>query len=97
MLFSFLRRPFPRSAADEMNGCLEELIAIGRHDDFLSERPGGQFDRDCRHIRTREIGGRIFAIGGADAMEWMVDQVAKRLTPALGAHLEAAWSRIGDF
>ena len=96
-MFSFLRKPFPNSAAAEMNGYVGELIEIGRRDDFLSERPGGSFDRDCRHIRTREIGQRIFEIGGADAMEWTVNQVAKALTPSLGDHLEAAWARIGNF
>ncbi len=96
-MFSFLRKPFPNSAAAEMNGYVDELIEIGRHDDFLSERPGGPFDRDCRHIRAREIGQRIFEIGGADAMEWTVGKVSKALTPSLGDHLEAAWSRVGNF
>ena len=67
-----------------MNRFLDELAQIGKTDDFLSERPGHPFDRQCRHIRTREIGERIFEIGGADAMEWAVKKypnAAEKILP----------------
>ncbi len=93
----FFSKPFPRQNSDEMNRLMDELLQIGRKEDYLSERPGGQFDRECRHIRTREIGQRIFDFGGADSMEWMIKKIAKKGSKELAAHLEACWYRIGNF
>ena len=93
----FFSKPFPRQNGDEMNRLMEELIQIGQKEDFLSERPGGQFDRECRHIRTREIGQRIFDFGGTDSMEWVIIKINKKCGKDLGAHLEACWNRIGNF
>ena len=93
----FFSKPFPRQNGDEMNRLMDELIQIGQKEDFLSERPGGQFDRECRHIRTREIGQRIFDFGGADSMEWVFKKINKKCGKDLGAHLEAYWNRIGNF
>ena len=93
----FFSKPFPRQNGDEMNRLMDELIQIGQKEDFLSERPGGQFDRECRHIRTREIGQRIFDFGGADSMEWVIKKINKKCGKDLGAHLEACWNRFGNF
>ena len=93
----FSRKPFSGQYNDEMKRLQDELTQIGKHDDFLSERPGGNFDRECRHIRTREIGQRIYDIGGADAMEWMIKKISKSLDKNMAAHLEACWLRIGNF
>ncbi len=95
----FFSKPFPRQNGDEMNRLMDELIQIGQKEDFLSERPGGQFDRECRHIRTREIGQRIFDFGGADSMEWVIKKISKnkKMWRDLAAHLEACWNRIGNF
>ena len=93
----FFSKPFPRQNSDEMSRFLEELIQIGRKDDYLSERPGGQFDRECRHIRTREIGQRIYDFGGAESMEWAMKKISKKIGKELTAHLEACWFRIGNF
>ena len=93
----FFSKPFPRQNGDEMNRLMDELIQIGQKEDFLSERPGGQFDREYRHIRTREIGQRIFDFGGADSMEWVIKKINKKCGKDLGAHLEACWNRIGNF
>ena len=93
----FFSKPFPRQNNDEMNRFMDELEQIGKKEDFLSERPGGPFDRECRHIRTREIGQRIFDIGGADAMEWTIKKISKKSGKDLAAHLEACWYRIGNF
>ena len=93
----FFSKPFPRQNGDEMNRLMDELIQIGQKEDFLSERPGGQFDRECRHIRTRENGQRIFDFGGADSMEWVIKKINKKCGKDLGAHLEACWNRIGNF
>ena len=93
----FFSKPFPRQNGDEMNRLLKELAQIARTDDFLSERPGGPFDRECRHIRTREIGERIYEFGTANSMEWVVKKIAKSCGKDLAAHLEACWRGIGDF
>ncbi len=93
----FFSKPFPKQNSDEMNRLMDELLQIGRKEDFLSERPGGLFDRECRHIRTREIGQRIFDFGGADSMEWMIKKISKKGGKDLAAHLEACWYRIGNF
>ena len=93
----FFSKPFPRQHSDEINRLIGELIQIGQKEDFLSERPGGQFDRECRHIRTREIGERIFEIGGADSMEWVIKKISKKIGKDLATHLEACWNRIGNF
>ena len=93
----FFSRPFPGQYKDEMNRLMEELVQIGQKEDYLSERPGGQFDRECRHIRTREIGQRIYDIAGANAMEWVIKKLTKKIGKDLAAHLESCWFRIGDF
>ena len=93
----FFSKPFPGQYKDEMNRLMDELVQIGQKEDYLSERPGGQFDRECRHIRTREIGQRIFDIGGADSMEWVIKKLTKKIGKDLAAHLESCWFRIGDF
>ena len=93
----FFRKPFPRQNTDEVNRLMEELTKIAKTDDFLSERPGGLFDRECRHIRTREIGTRIYEFGGADSMEWVIKKIAKKSGKDMAAHLEACWNGIGDF
>lgn len=93
----FFSKPFPRQNSEEMNRFQDELARIAKEDDFLSERPGGQFDRECRHIRTREIGERIYEFGGAASMEWIIKKISKRCGKDMAAHLEACWNRIGDF
>ena len=93
----FFSKPFPGQYNDEIKCLMDELVQIGQKEDFLSERPGGLFDRECRHIRTREIGQRIFDIGGADSMEWVIRKITKRIGKDLAAHLESCWFRIGNF
>ena len=93
----FFNKPFDRKYNNEVTRLMDELAQIGPKEDFLSERPGGQFDRECRHIRTREIGQRLYDIGGADTMEWVIKKLSKRLGKDLAAHLESCWFRIGNF
>ncbi len=93
----FFSKPFSGQYKDEMNRLMDELVQIGQKEDYLSERPGGPFDRECRHIRTREIGQRIFDIGGADSMEWVIKKLTKKIGKDLAAHLESCWFRIGNF
>lgn len=90
-------KPFSNQYKDEVNRLMDELARIAKEDDFLSERPGNPFDRECRHIRAREIGQRLFDIGKADTMEWVIKKLTKRIGKDMAAHLEACWYRIGNF
>jgi hypothetical protein len=88
-------KPYPKENKEEVEKLLEELYQIGQRDDFLSERPGYPFNNQCRHIRAREIGQRLDAIGGFDLMEYATNRVKKKLGVTLSSHLEFAWSEIG--
>jgi hypothetical protein len=98
---SFLRdlfmKPYPDHARQDVERMLDELLRIGKADDFLSERPGGGFNRECRHIRAREIGKRLDEIGGLELMEYANRQVRRKLGKNLSWHLEAAWKDIGKW
>ena len=94
-LGDLLNKPYPGHAKQEVERLLDELVRIGKTDDFLSERPGGGFNRDCRHIRTREIGQRLDEIGGLPLMEYANRRVRRKLGKNLSWHLEAAWKDIG--
>jgi tetratricopeptide (TPR) repeat protein len=53
----------PDHLVDVLGAFVDELVQIGFTDGFLSTQPGGRFDDYNRHIRTREIGTLIAAIG----------------------------------
>ncbi len=96
-LGDLLNKPYPSHAKQEVERLLDELVRIGKADDFLSERPGGGFNRECRHIRTREIGKRLDEIGGLPLMEYANRYVRRKLGKNLSWHLEAAWKDIGQW
>lgn len=81
----------------EAEKLLEELIRIGANDDYLSERPGGNFNVQCRHVRAIAIGKRLWEIGGLDLMNWAFRKVRRKLKRQIASHLEYAWDRIGDW
>jgi hypothetical protein len=93
----FRQPPFSRQQKPEVDKLLEELVRIGKVDDYLSERPGGNFDRYSRHTRARQIGQRLHEIGGLDLMQWAVKQVRRRLGAQISSHLEYAWNEIGGW
>jgi hypothetical protein len=90
-------KPYPSHSEQDVKRMLDELVRIGKTDDFLSERPGGLFNRDCRHIRCREIGLRLDEIGGLALMEYANRHVRRKLGKNLSWHLEAAWKDIGHW
>lgn len=75
----------------------EELIRIGANDDFLSERPGGNFNMQCRHIRAIAIGRRLSELGGLDLMAWAYRKVRRKLKRQIASHLEYAWDQVGGW
>jgi len=83
-----------RQVVDEL---VDQLISIGHKEDFLSERPGGEYNGQCRHRRTREIGEKLNAIGGIDVMWLAFERVRKKVGRQLGDHLEYAWGGIGEW
>lgn len=97
-LFDFLgRRPYPAAQKNEVERLIENLIRIGQTEDYLSERPGGSFNAQCRHAGAREIGARLETIGGFYLMEYVLKRVRKKLGANLAAHLSYAWTDIGKW
>lgn len=76
---------------------VEELVRIGKAEDFLSERPGGSFNAQCRHVRARDIGKRLNEIGGFALMEQIYKRIRKQLGAQLASHLSYAWADIGKW
>lgn len=90
-------QPYPAHAKPEVERLIDELTRIGKMEDFLSERPGGSFNMQCRHIRAREIGKRLEDLGGTRLMEYVQKKIRKQLTPTLAEHLGYAWDAIGKW
>jgi hypothetical protein len=86
-----------RHLKEEIDRMTEELIKIGAVEDYLSERPGGSFNMDCRHRRACEIGKRLHEIGGIKIMEDALKRVTKKNGKVLGMHLSYAWKDIGGW
>jgi hypothetical protein len=93
--FDFLKKhPYPSALKPEIDRMIQNLIHIGQKEDFLSERSGGPFNAQCRHVGAREIGQRLGEIGGFELMEFVLKKVKKQLGPNLAAHLSYAWTDI---
>ena len=82
---------------EEAEKLIAELLVIGKKDDYLSERPGGQFNGQCHHIRTRQIGRRLNEMGGLDLMQSARERVRRKLKMTMASHLDYAWSDIGQW
>jgi hypothetical protein len=81
----------------EVDDYLKELVLIGHKEDFLSERPGGAFNGQCHHRRTREIGEKLNKMGGIDLMWKVFYRVKRKVGKQISDHLEYAWSGIGQW
>ena len=89
--------PCPAGDKPEVEKMLEELIRIGKEDDFLSLSIGQGFNMDKRHIRARAIGKRLYDLGGMNLMLWTLKKVQRRLKRQLAEHLEYAWDGVGEW
>jgi hypothetical protein len=87
----------PKEHRAEVNELIAELMKIGKSEDFLSETPGGAFNGQCRHLRTRTIGRRLDQIGGLALMQAVRERVRRKLGATLVAHLDYAWTDIGEW
>ena len=88
---------YPSKLKAEVEHLTNDLIKIGEHEDYLSERSGGSFNSQYRNIRAREIGVRLDEIGGIALMEHIQKKVRKKLGANMAAHLAYAWSDIGKW
>jgi hypothetical protein len=88
---------YPVKDRHEVERLVDELINIGIKEDYLSEHPGGGYNIQCRHVRTREIGKRLSEIGGLKLMIWVYEKVKKRAGKVPGSHLEYAWESVGEW
>ena len=86
--------PASRQEAERL---IEELIGVGRKDDYLSETSGGQFDLHCHNTNARRIGQRLNELGGLELMMAARQRVRKKLGMSLMSHLDYAWSNIGQW
>jgi hypothetical protein len=93
----FNKAPCPPQNRSEVNQLIEELLRIGRSDDFLSERPGSGFNAQCRHLRTRIIGQRLDELGAMPLMIYVHQRLQRKLGATLASHLEYAWAEIGQW
>ena len=89
--------PCPAGDKSEVEKLLEELLQIGRNDDYLSLTIGQGFNMDKRHIRARAIGKRFSEIGNLDLMAWAHKKVRRRLKRQLAEHLEYCWDGVGGW
>lgn len=93
----FASPPVPGQHRQEYDRLFAELLRIGETDGFLSERPGGSFNMQSRHIRAREIGKRLHDLGGVPLMDFAVRKTRRKLGKTLSAHLEYAWAQVGGW
>ncbi len=89
--------PCPAGDRPEIEKLLEELIRIGKEDDYLALTVGAGFNVDKRHIRARAIGKRMYEVGGMSLMLWAHKKVQRRLKRQLAEHLEYALDGVGEW
>ena len=81
----------------EIKKLIDELIVIGKTDEYLSIVPGGLFDHQCHHRQAKEIGKRVHEIGGIELM-WAVRQTIRyKLKDVMAEHLDHCWKGIGSW
>lgn len=90
-------RRLPPERKREVKQLLEELVNIGKLEDFLSLHRGGDYDRNYHHKRAREIGVRLNKIGGLALMQAARARVKRKLNPVMAEHLDYCWMEIGDW
>lgn len=84
------------SLGPDVDVLIAELVEIGRTCGFISA-PGGNFDDNGYHIRTRQIGMQLDKIGGMELMQAAYYRVVAILGPVAGRSLEIAWGYIGNW
>ena len=80
----------------DVDSLVDELISIGQTSGFISD-PGGEYDKNGCHKRTREIGNLFNKVGNTPLMQAVWYRVAAVLGSEGGNSLEIAWGFIGDW
>jgi hypothetical protein len=81
----------------EVKKMIDQLVKIGKMDDFLSLAPGGPFDIQCHHRDAKNIGSRIHEIGGEELMFAVRQTIKHKLKDVLAEHLDHCWKGIGSW
>jgi hypothetical protein len=81
----------------EIDAIVDELVEIGREEEFISMEPGGKFDDKRKNVRARRLGTRLNEMGGMPLMQAVHYRVRNRLGGGLARELESAWGYIGDW
>lgn len=81
----------------EVKQMIDQLVNIGRKDDFISLAPGGPFDYQYHHRDAKAIGRRIYEIGGIELMMAVRQNVKYKLKDVLAEHLDHAWKGVGTW
>jgi hypothetical protein len=89
--------PCPSDRRAEVNKMFDDLVRIGRKEGFLSEHPGAGFNNQCRNIQARQIGQRLYDIGGVVLMDYIMRKIKHPLGKDLSSHLEYCWAEIGTW
>lgn len=90
-------RQLPTHSKQEVKKLFDELIKIGKLDDFLSLRPGAPFNIRCHHTGARKIGESLNEIGGLELMQAARSHVKRKLKAVMAEHLDYAWQGIGEW
>lgn len=93
----FASPPCPSDKKSEVKKLMKDLTRIGQTEGFLSERPGGGFNVQCRNIQAREIGKKLHDIGGVELMDFVMRKLRRPLGKEQFAHLEYCWAEIGSW
>jgi tetratricopeptide (TPR) repeat protein len=104
-------RDAPDHLLDVLHALIDEVVQIGYREGFLSARPGGSFDDNSRHIRTREIGTLIAKLGEQGVIKvdgspldsvQLIRMAVNEVQKKMGYHskstcLKFAWEGIGGW
>jgi tetratricopeptide (TPR) repeat protein len=99
----------PDHLFDVLSALIDELVQIGFSNGFLSTQPDGPFDEHNRHMRAREIGRLLVAmgergiftangrpLGSSQLMRIVVHKVQKKMSYHSNSFsLTCAWEGIG--
>lgn len=90
-------RNLPPAQKQEVKKLIDQLVVIGKQDDFLSLVPGGPFDHQCHHRQAKEIGRQLFALGGLDLMMAVRNIIRRKLKDVMAEHLDHCWKDVGGW
>jgi len=82
---------------NEVDSLIQELVQIGSRERYISEKPGGLYNCNKHNIRARNIGYRLYSLGGHNLMLYAYYRVGFSLDNQIRGDLEYAWHNIGEW